>query len=282
MTWERFGYICRKASVECKNEESVSACLSRIENEDSCKLYGGRLSDNSWPGKILNDIGALKNKNSALTALNFYKNVSFFDQLEEPVRLKRVVAYLGYVIAVFFAVVSVYQLRVMPRFVSAFEEFGYAIPDRLAWYQDHWGFLVLIISILLISSLVIGEHLKKLFKFNVGTENSFVLRYLALPSVRGSYRNIVDLLSFPIAQTVHENGRTESQIFNHLQVVENTSMCVSTEISELLKVETRTLLEGCEKQMRYLSITTAVVIVAAIFFFLASAYSPLFVLGESI
>ena len=59
-------------------------------------------------------------------------------------------------------------------------------------------------------------------------------------------------------------------------------MNVAVEMQELLQIEMRFLLEKCELQMKYISILVASVVVSAIFFFLASAYSPIFVLGETI
>ena len=39
MTWDRFGYICRKAAVSKLENELIAERLSRIEAEESCKLY---------------------------------------------------------------------------------------------------------------------------------------------------------------------------------------------------------------------------------------------------
>ena len=55
MTWERFGYICRKASAEYKDEELISDTLSRVSEEDACDLYGCISKRDAWPKKIIND-----------------------------------------------------------------------------------------------------------------------------------------------------------------------------------------------------------------------------------
>ena len=97
MTWERFGYICRRASVDRKAAESISECLSRIENDKACELYGNRIPSNSFPRKILNEISRIDSGDEAQKALGVYKELNLSQHFEEPMRFKRVVAYLGYV-----------------------------------------------------------------------------------------------------------------------------------------------------------------------------------------
>jgi hypothetical protein len=53
-------------------------------------------------------------------------------------------------------------------------------------------------------------------------------------------------------------------------------------MQELIEIEMRVLLESCEKQMKYISVAVALIVVAAVFLFLASAYSPIFILGETV
>lgn len=282
MTWERFGYICRKVSAGIGESESVSSCVARVDKGESCALYGKQLDRFSLPKKILDEIGFFDNKDRALSALNIYQGLNLSEKFEEPMRFKRVVAYLSYVTFVFYIVVGIYQVKVAPTFLNAFEDFELSIPSHLGWYQDYWGYFVLAVSILLISSLVIGHHLRKIFRFDLGIENSLVFRYLIFRSIRASYMKVLDILLFPITHTVEKNSSATSELIKHLQEVEASDMPVAVEMQELLRVEMRFLLEKCEQQMKYISVLVALVVVSAIFFFLASAYSPIFVLGETI
>jgi hypothetical protein len=93
---------------------------------------------------------------------------------------------------------------------------------------------------------------------------------------------VIDILQFPITRTDEKNRSTTSELSRHLQEVEASNMSIADEMQELLRVEMRFLLERCEQQMKYISVLVALVVVSAIFFFLASAYSPIFVLGETI
>ena len=71
-------------------------------------------------------------------------------------------------------------------------------------------------------------------------------------------------------------------VTRHLQAVKDSNMCVSKEMQELIEIEMQSLLESCEDQMKVVSIAVALVVVSAIFFFLVSAYSPIFILGEAV
>lgn len=282
MTWERFGYICRKVSAGIGENESVSSCVARVGKGESCALYGKQLGRLSLPKKILDQVGSFDNKDRALSALNIYHGLNLSEKFEEPMRFKRVVAYLSYVTFVFYIVVGIYQVKVAPTFLNAFENFETSIPSHLGWYQDYWGYFFLVVSTLLISSLVIGHHLRKIFRFDLGIENCFVLKYMVFRSIRTSYMKVIEILQFPITRTDEKNGSTTSELSRHLQEVEASNMSVAVEMQELLRVEMRFLLERCEQQMKYISVLVALVVVSAIFFFLASAYSPIFVLGETI
>ena len=282
MTWERFGYICRKVTAGIGEDESVSGCIDRVDKSDACAYYGKPLHRLSLPKKILDQVGSFDSKERALAALNIYQDLNLTEQFEEPMRFKRVVAYLSYVTFIFYIVVGVYQLKVAPTFLNAFEDFQISAPNHLGWYQDYWGYFVLVVSILLISSLVIGRKLRRLFRFDLGIENSFVFKYLVFKSIRTSYLKVIDVLQFPMAHAGEQKAGNPSELVKHLHEVEASKMSVAVEMQALLRVEMRFLLEKSEQQMKYISAVVALVVVTAIFFFLASAYSPIFFLGEII
>lgn len=282
MTWERFGYICRKVSAGIGEHETVSECVARVEKEQSSALYGKPIGSSSIQRKILEQIGSFENKDKALSALHIYQGLKLSENFEEPMRFKRVVAYLSYVTFIFYIVVGIYQLKVAPTFLGALEDLNLSMPSYLGWYQDYWWYFVLAVTILLISSLLIGHYLRKIFRFVLGIENSVVLKYLAFKGIRQSYIKVIDILQFPIELSSDKNSNTPSKLVEHLQDVQLSNMSVAVEMQELLRIEMRLLLERCEQQMKYISMLVAFVVVWAIFFFLASAYSPIFVLGEVI
>lgn len=282
MTWERFGYICRKVSAGIGENEPVSSCIARVNQSKSCTLYGEQIDRFSLAKKILDQIGSFDNRDRALSALNIYQGLNFSEKFEEPMRFRRVVAYLSYVTFVFYIVVGIYQVKVAPAFVNVFDDYEVSIPRHLGWYQDYWSYFVLAISIFLISSLVIGHHLRKLLRFDLGIENSFVLKYLVFKSIRTSYMKVIDTIQFPITSIEEKNRCATPELIDHLQEVEASNMSVAIEMQELLRIEMRLLTERCEQQMKYISVLVALVVISAIFFFLVSAYAPIFVLGETI
>ena len=282
MTWERFGYICRKVCAEIGDNEPVASCLARINQTKTCTLYGKQLGRRSRPKKILDRIGSFDNRDRALSALKIYQGLNLSEKFEEPMRFKRVVAYLSYVTFVFYIVVGIYQAKVAPAFLNAFASFETSIPNHLIWYRDYWGYLVLTVSILLISSLIIGHHLRKIFRFELGIEDGFIFRYLVFSSIRKSYKKVINILQYPIASTDEETNGTSSELIKHLDDIKFSNMSVAAEMQELLRIEMRFLVDKCEQQMKLISFLVAITVVSAIFFFLASAYSPIFILGETI
>jgi hypothetical protein len=93
---------------------------------------------------------------------------------------------------------------------------------------------------------------------------------------------VLDILLFPIDNTHSQKINDSPELVGYLREIQASNMSVELEMQELLRIEMRFLLEKCEQQMKYISILVALVVVSAIFFFLASAYSPIFVLGETI
>ncbi|MGI0117888.1 hypothetical protein [Zooshikella sp. RANM57] len=280
MTWKRFGYICRKASVEYKDQEKISRCLSRIESEKSCDLYGGKIRIDSWPRKILDDIGNIQDKQKAQDTIEIYKGLNFANQFELPMRFKRVTGYLAFVIFFFCILVGIYQLKVAPSFLEVFENFKISIPSNLLFYQEYWKHVVFAVSVMLVFSFVIGFKMKKLFMFTVGVENSFIVKFLVFRSVRESYQRVIEIIQFPIFFFSGAKKQIDDPVVSHLQSISSSKMCISKEMQELIEIEMQSILESCEKQMKLMSAVVAMVVVVAIFFFLVSAYSPLSILGD--
>lgn len=278
MTWARFGYICRKASVDCWEREPLSDCLKRIEAEPACALYGAGIPADSWPRKVLDKIGHMNDRASGLSAIQTYRNLDLGQQLEEPLKFRRVVAYLGYVIFIFYGVVGLYQLRITPAFLQVFDSLEVQIPLHLLMYQQYWGYLIVGISVFMLLALLIGHEMRKLFRFCVGVECGFVFKYLLFRSIKQSYLRLLQIIQFPIGQ---ERG-AHDPISDHLTAVRDSGMDVSEEMRALINVEVQSLTVSCEQQMKLLSALIALMVVATVFFFLVSAYSPIFILGDAI
>jgi hypothetical protein len=269
-------------SGDCNDSESISECLNRVGNEKSCDLYGKKNAANSWPSKILEGIKGIQDEYEAKKSIEIYSGLNLTRQFEEPMRFKRVIAYLCYVTFIFYIVVAIYQIKVAPAFLEAFENFELSIPSHLLFYQDYWGYLVLLISILLITALLMGFQIKRLFSFDTGIENSLIIKYLVFRNIRKSYLRIIDILEFPILCAQKLKTQNNNPITSHLQAIKNSKMSVSTEMQALIEIEMKLLLENCEKQLKFASVAVALVVVSAIFFFLVSAYSPIFILGDAV
>ncbi|RDH42597.1 hypothetical protein [Zooshikella ganghwensis] len=280
MPWKRFGYICRKASADYKDHEDISVCLKRAENDTACDLYGDNITINSWPRKILDGISTIQEKQNAQWAIEAYSGLNISQQLEFPMKFKRVIAYLICVTLTFYILAGIYQFKVAPSFIEVFDNFKMSIPNRLLFYQECWKYFVFAVSVTLVLALIIGFKMGKLFKFTIGVEDSFIIKYLMFKSIRKSYQRVIEILQFPILCAKSLKQSNDSPIITHLQVVKSLKMCISKEMQELIEHEMQSICENCEKQMKLVSVLVALIAVAAIFFFLISAYSPLFLLGE--
>ena len=254
----------------------------RVENESGCRFYGDKIEVASLPRNILNGIGKILDRDKAKKALGIYRNINLSQKLSEPMQFKRVTAYLTYVTLIFFIVSGIYQVKVAPSFLQAFESFELSIPSHLIFYRDYWTYFVLFIFALLAGTLAIGYTLKNLFRFRQGYEHSFILRLPVFKSIRSTYINIIDVLFFPLLNAQGDVSTEKSNIHQHLLDAQNSGMNLTEEMQAIIELQMKKLLAHCEKQMRLISVFIALIIVAAIFFFMVSAYSPLFLLGETV
>lgn len=282
MTWERFGYICRKANDSLQSNESVSECIRRIEKDPGCKFYGSDLLSNGLPRKLLKEMGSIYERDKAKESLKIYSEIRLSEHLSEPMQFKRVFIYLAYVTFIFFMVSAIYQLKVAPTFLEVFDNLEVSIPSHLLFYRDYWKYFVIFIFSILAFGLVAGNTLRDLFSFRRGSESGLILRYFSYRGIRRSYSNILGMLSFPISDDSLLLSTDKESISTHLNSIKNSGMNISVEMQEMIKNEMNTLIDLCEKQMRVISVGVAVVVVSAIFFFMVSAYSPIFMLGDAI
>ena len=306
MTWERFGYICRKASATISADNKVNSYISNnvdsninndhyqtiaerlhdIESEVACDLYGKRMDYNSWSQKILQAIASMPDANRAQETLAIYQDLNLTKSFAEPMQFKRIIAYLSLTVLMFYIMVTIYTIKITPVFVDFFESTGQTAPVQLMSYQYYSGSFILLVSILLIFALVMGFQLKALFRFQAGVENSLIIKYLTFPSIRKSYLKVIDILTFPLLATNQQDEflyrQHSSSVIVHLQSVKNANMSVAKEMQELIEIEMHELLVSCENQLKLISTLIAVIVASAILFFLVSVYAPIFMFGNAV
>lgn len=276
MTWERFGYICRKADADRQSHRSLAECLTAVEAEPACNLYGDKIPANTWPRTILDRLKSMQDEQEGQFAIDTYKNLTLSRHLEEPMRFKRMIAYLSYITFIFYVIVGIYQTKVTPSFIEAFENFGISVPNILVLYLNYWLYLFGVVSLLIFLTLLIGFKVRSLFKFKTGFEHSFVFKYLLFGRIRQSYSKLIEILQFPVQMENDIGG----EISEHLNAVKRSNMNLSKEMQELIEIELRRLFGSCERQIKIISATIAIIIVASVFTFLVSAYSPIFIFGD--
>jgi len=279
MIWERFHYICRRCHETIKPGQSVNDCISIIDVEPETDLYGQKYTKNSIANHLLNTVKNLSDQPSAKKFIEFYGKQDYSTQLNEPMHFKKVITYLSYVILIFFILSTVYYSFVVPGFLNILDTFELSIPAYLMFYENYWLYAILLFSILQIG-LLLGYKLSQLFKYRLDTQNSFIFKYLTHQKIKKSYFNILELIYFPISGSVKNANIRTSVISKHLRNMENSGMDINREIQEIMKRESLNLTRLCDRQMTFISTLISVIVVASIFFFLVSAYSAIFALGE--
>lgn len=280
MTWERFHYVCRRAANSARDDEPLTKTIKRIEQEPGTRLYGAKQRKQTVSCEILHGICALSDHERARRLLEFYGRLDLAGQLEEPLRFRRVMLYLGYVTLVFSVVTSLYQTKITPNFINAYRNLDIPVPADLIWFMDYGWHLSMVILVILAAGLLIGHQLRQLYRYRQDTQQSLFFRYLTLPGIKRPYLNILGAIHYPMRGAPALPDLPEGAVTAHLQNLEGSNMDLCREIQELVRREGMILTARCERQMRIISTVIALVIIASIFLFLKSAYLPLFILGD--
>ncbi len=278
MNWERFHYICRRTLKELNDNETINECIERIEHSTGSDCYGESVTNNSISKHLLIKIKNKSERTEAVKALHIYSEIDFSNLLTEPMHFKRVIIYLLLVFIVFICISGIYHFMVTPAFLDAFKSFELTMPSELVFYQDYWIHIISVILILMLLSLYIGYILKSILTFKINQLDSTVVRFFLFKQIKSSYSKILDAISYPVSVT--KSNSQLSSIDEHLNGVEKIGMNLATEIYSIVEFERKRLVLQSERLMRILSVLIAIAVISVIFNFVASAYSPMFVLGE--
>jgi hypothetical protein len=282
MTWDLFGYICRKSSVDCKGNEHIRECLKRVKNEKICEVYSGNKPIRGLPKLIINKIEQIEDPSKARKVIDIYKDLKLNNSFEIPKRFKRVFSYLFVIFIVFCSIAGVYHLKVLPSFIDAFKSFNLELPESILLYQQYWIYFVLIILLLFISALIIGLKIRSLLQFTEDVERGVLFNYLLFKRIKTSYLRIVEIALFPLQEIRGVGNQNKNLIIDHLNSIKKTNLNLSVEMSALIDIELKRLLDNCEAQMKLVSVVIASLILVAVFCFIISAYSPMFIIGDVI
>jgi hypothetical protein len=282
MSWERFHYICRRTLNELGENESVKDRLLQIEKSPGCNAYGESDNAHSISQTILNEIKTTPDRSAAIKQLQLYGEMDFSNLITEPARYKRALIYLTFIALIFIITSGIYQILVVPTFIQIFEDFSISGLGHLSFYQTYWPYFMLAIIAMLSLALYAGFALKHLLTFSRQDFNSFALRFLVKSDIKSSYTNIMSALLFPISTEPTSPNTGDNTIQQHLKDIDTTDMDLSTEINAIIRIQSKILFSQCEKQMNFVTAFISIIVIYAIFHFVISTYSPIFMLGEII
>ncbi len=280
MDWERFHYICRRTLHEIGEHESINECIERVEKSTACDFYGRSGKADSISQNLLMEIKNKSDRSEAINTLEIYSAMDLSNLLTESIHFRRVVAYLALILTLFICISGIYQYVVTPAFLEVFESFNITIPAELVFYQDYWIYFVVLILIVMSLSLYIGQTLKKIMAFKVNLLNTFFVQFFVSRKIKCSYASILEAIFYPVSITSSQTGNKVCNIDEHLKDIEQAGMDLAIEISSIVKLERNKLVDKSEKFMNILSAIIAISVIYIVLNFLASAYSPIFSLGE--
>jgi len=259
----------------------VVDAINTAESYNACDLYGEQLKPGSVPYTLITSLRLLIDPQKATKITEIYGRLDFSSILREPPRLQILTLYLTFISLVFALLCSLYQIMIIPQFLSLFETFNISPPSHIIWYSNYWYLLLLIVMFMLGIAFAVGIHLKRLFKLSLPT-NKLFYRILIPKRIRDVYLNIIDIINYPLADKMEPYGHNNSLITRTLSEAEKSGSDLSIEIQVLLRRQGENLSQLSEHYIQSIIVATSILIIVSIFLFLSSAYAPIFVIGEVI
>lgn len=276
MTWTRFGYICRRALLDIESGAPVAYSLACAETEEGSELHGKAPGRDTLPRVLLDSLAGLSRQESAVSALRTYGRLDLACIDGESLTFKRLVVYLCCVVFVFYAVLAIYQLKVIPKLTEALVIFKLQAPEPLIFFQDHWLSQVATMSLLLLMCMLSMYQVKQLFLFKNNAGKGLLAKTLLGPGIRNSYGKVKNILCFPVGAIDID---TDDVVVAHLARIQSVGTDIPTEVRELVQLEMRELHMRCERQLKIMSAAVALIIILTVFMFLTTVYAPIFLLG---
>lgn len=279
MSWELFSYVCRKASVDCGSRESIQDCFSRIENEKPSSLYGNEIISNGLPRKLLDEVSNIRDRDKAIAIIDIYKKLKVTPLTGFSQKVNEEISYLSAILVVFFCILAIFQIKTMPALFSTMEMFELTIPPVSLFLQKYGIYLVLILGIFFLIAILIIHQMKVIIKFVHGFENNFLIKFGFYKGLIQRYKNVVDILHFPIQLHGSVEIQKDNSVFSHLKNISDSGMDLQEELAELLNIQMQELQLYCEAQLLYINKLLTSIIYMAVGFFLVATYIVIFELG---
>lgn len=281
MSWSRFKFYTSEMSRLLKQGKGAADAYLDAQNSTLSKEFGPELKPNKLQSKIIGELKQSKlPSDQAVRALEIYKALNLTDLAQKPNRLRRVGIYIGYLTFAYCAMSAVYFSSVFPNISAIFDEVDIPASDRYLWFADNWGIIVAVVLCLLLLAFSISKKISDLFEFKSGVEQSFLYRALLPKKIKTEYEYLLSLIWLPL-DIAKESSVTQSA---HLIKPYSDAKYSNTEIAEsvsiLLSEKLSSLISRSESYMRKIYVVIAVLVVASIYEFVGSIYTPLFSMGK--
>ena len=282
MAWDRFHFLCRRYNQLLQSGEVFREAAVQVESTNGVELYGDPLKIDTIQFKLIHSLKAFSDPQQIKKVTDIYGQLDFSSILDEPPKLRKAKAYIIFVTIVFFIVYVIYHFFVTPVFISMFESFQMAPPDYMVWYVKNWYLPIVVVFSLIGILFAICYQVNNLYKFKVSSPDSVFYRFFIPGRIKKSYSNIIEIVSFPLSREMNQAEHQKTIISRYLEQVEEAGLNLVTEIHILLRREGKNLAKYTERFVLSMMVVMFILIIVSIFFFLSSAYAPIFMMGSLI
>lgn len=177
---------------------------------------------------------------------------------------------------------SIYQGFVVPQFMKFFESMDLSAPISFIWFSNNWKAVISFIALCLIFSILINREVGKLFNFDNNSNKSLIYKYFIPRKLKEKHKHIIMLLNLPMILSGVREISEDHLLVSHFKNNQYTNLDIANEVSILITKNMREFVVFSESFVQKIFISIALLIIFAIFHFISSAYTPIFVMGDAI
>ena len=275
MTWSRFHFLCREMNEHLQTSESPSVAFEHASQCEAIHWYGPAPKKRSLQFKLEDRLKNTASREKALIATSTYGALDFSEPIKALDKTKRAHIYLSYVTGIYLLASTVYMTKVIPAFMAMYENLDFPVSDDMAWYVDHWNVITATIALVLCLSILSSHTMKRISCLTIEPARSLLFRLLMPSKIKASYQQLLSLMNYPI-----DYDEDDNELYRHLNQFIHNPGRRHQEITAILNHEKQVLQRRLEAYTTLLLTISGVVIIYSIYFFISSAYQPLFTLSS--
>jgi hypothetical protein len=277
MNWRRFKHQCHEAARLLDKGEKIGPALTKAKTSPLLKELGPEPRPNSLASSVLASLEKGNySEDEARSALNIYAGLDTSELAHKPSRIRRIGIYLLYLTFIYFIIVSIYMLFVVPQTISFYESLSAKPSHHFIWYVNLWYLEIVGIVTLFIIAFLVTRKIKHLFDYREDILDSFLYRWLLTRRLRSSYEHLFTLIQLPLRFV---KKMDDNRIVQHYLSEGYSEKEIADSLSILLGETADVLIARSEFYIRAIYVVMAVLIILSIYGLASSVYTSIFSLG---